>query len=252
MTDIDTLTPETIGKRIKDARDSAGLSRARLGDLTKISPRVIEKIEAGTQEASATRLRALCSALKIDPAEFLGTGKPASAQTAEGHDLLAFDPMDRASLILEEIDGLRSDGFEGSTRKAMALATMAKEALSHLEPEDLNRLARLRGLARHDTVDGLTILDLFNEAPCKGHEYCGFIEDRIVDTAVIGLDLYALDEAQAHALAEELADMDRLERPGLLSDWPEMDRLYPRIQPIIRRIVTAGKTLKHLTDDPAI
>lgn len=249
MTEFDTVTPETIGKRLKEARDAAGLSRARLGDITDISPRVIEKIEAGTQEASTTRLRSLCHALEIDPAEFLGTrDKPELPRDPAAPVLPNMAPLDRASLILEEIDGLRADGFEGATRKAMALAGMAKNAMAYLEPEELNRLARLRGLAKHQQVDGLDIVDLFDHDPRKAHAYCGALEDRIVDTAILGLDLFTLDEEEIEALADELAEMKALESPGFLGAWPELEELYPRMQPAARQVVTAGKPLQSLAD----
>jgi len=250
VTIMDTLEKNgamVIAARLREARDKQGLSRARVEALTGISARTIEKLEAGTQEPSATRLRKLCEVLEIDPGEFMGgADRPAlidpvtTPATAFTNDKEA-DPSERAALILESIDAMREDDFENSTRKAMAMAQDAKRVLAGMEPEELVRLARARGLHKNERPDAGSIADRYETDPCQGHAYCGSVEDRIIDTALLGLDLWGLDIDRLHDLAESLADQDKIPERGLFGSWGDHSKVVPMLRPFLWNMATANR-----------
>ncbi len=250
MSDVE-MTQEEIGKRLRAARDAAGLSRANLGEKTGISPKSIEKFEAGTQEVSVMRLRKICAVLKVDPeiiVEGMAENNPSADRTSELLPPFDVDPIDHAALILEAIDALREDGFEGSVRKALAMADDAKRALSELEPRDLAILAHQRGLTRTNALDGNTILDIFEGNPCDAHDYCSEVGGRIVDTAVIGLDLWSVDLGALKDIADRLSEEDRINEPSFFEGWGGYKKLTPKVRPFLWGMATAGKLPENFSE----
>ena len=56
-------TPETLGQRIREVREAAGLSRARLAPLVPCDPQTIYQVEMLGKEPSIAMLRRLAAAL---------------------------------------------------------------------------------------------------------------------------------------------------------------------------------------------
>lgn len=61
-----------IGKKIKELRNSKGLSQEELADLTQLSLRTIQRIENGETEGRGDSLKRLAQALSITPEELTG------------------------------------------------------------------------------------------------------------------------------------------------------------------------------------
>lgn len=242
MNDTSIATPEEIGSRIRETREEAGISRAGLGKMTGLSPKIILKIENAEQEATPSRLQSICQALSIDPAEFFGsTDVSPNVPARNSPPVLIADPFSTAANILEAIDQLREDGYEDGPRKALALADEAKRALSYLEPDALTDLARLRGVKRQPETDTSTVLGLFSTDPCEGQEICGHIEDRIVDTAVFGFDLWTVDIGAFSPIATQLVRDEKIEdRTGLFGGWNlNHQEMAPLVRPYIRRMAVS-------------
>ena len=56
MIDIDTLSPEAIGNRIKAARDERDITQKFLAEQIFISPSTMNKIENGSQDICLNKL----------------------------------------------------------------------------------------------------------------------------------------------------------------------------------------------------
>lgn len=64
-----------IGKKIKDARKTKGLSQEELADLAKINLRTIQRIETNQNEPRGKTLNLICDALEINAEDLLDYGK---------------------------------------------------------------------------------------------------------------------------------------------------------------------------------
>ena len=73
----------SIGERIKQRREERGLTRARVGDLCGVGENMVRGWEDGNLVTlGATKINALCAALRMMPDELLGWGK----DIAQGED----------------------------------------------------------------------------------------------------------------------------------------------------------------------
>ena len=231
-----------IGARLRQARDDAGFSRARLGQITGIGPRVIEKIETGTQEPSASRVRKLCEALNIEMAGLLGMDKAPTrpAPVPASVEIETVNPADLAADMLDKLDTMREEGFGETPRAAMAAVKEIKQVLETLDAPELLALAKERGLAANDLSDTGSIFSLFESDPCEGHAYCGSVEDRIIDTAILGADLWSIEVKRLHKVADGLVDLGQLKEPGFFDGWGEHKTLAPQLRPLLWQMATAG------------
>lgn len=241
----------TAATRLRDARELMGYSRAELAKRTGIPAKSIEKFEYGSQEPSISRLQALATALEVSPQWIMGEGDqvpvkgklPAWDNTTEAADVAPplprpeNEPVNENDLatevrvILDTLDDMRSEMFEGTRRRAMALADNAKNLMRNLEPDELLELADERGLHKCDGDNEESITALFADGPDKGQEYCGSIEDRILDTAILGVDLYAVDRDALVKVADDHEDEHDIERPAWLGlSWGEHSEFVPLIR----------------------
>lgn len=200
---------ETPAMRLRQARENLNLSRAELARRTGISPKVIEKFEYGSQEPSLSRIKSLSEALEVTTLWIMGEEETSFKQeeavvTMPGpkkESANENDPMAEVILYLEEIDDFRNKGFEGAKRGALALVGDLKSVLKYLEPEQLVKLASDRNLYQCEKETPEDIDEMFSANLSEGQEYCGSIEERIVDTALLGMDLYWLNIQALVALA---------------------------------------------------
>lgn len=68
-----------FGKRLKDLREAAELTQAKLADLSKMDPSAVAHIEAGRRKPSFHNIRRLAKALNITTDELLNQDKPIMA-----------------------------------------------------------------------------------------------------------------------------------------------------------------------------
>jgi transcriptional regulator with XRE-family HTH domain len=61
-----------FGRRLKAARKKAGLTQARLAELTGLDPVTISQIETGQREPGITRAARLAAALNVTLDELVG------------------------------------------------------------------------------------------------------------------------------------------------------------------------------------
>ena len=108
-TQLSEAVTMSLGSRLKQAREEAGLSRRKLADETGIPAKMIEKYEYGTAEPPLGRLKLLCQTLgipveelmeEVDPAETPGFPRRGSSR---GHSRgSSRDPLTEARRKVEE------------------------------------------------------------------------------------------------------------------------------------------------------
>ncbi len=255
VTSETAINPKVLGAHIREARESAGLSRAKLSKHTGIPHKAIEKFEYGTQEPSASRLVVLCRALELPIQELVGMdGENFPAPSAERPvrtvqesaepqpvAMPEVDPIDQVGRILDQLDTMRVGDFEGVVRRPLALAEDAARLLCNLEPDELVTTARERDLFRKALPTAREAEDGFEEKADQAEAQCVEIGNRIVDTAILGRDLFEIDLSALHKLADRLASERNLEEPPLFSGWGEHAVLVPKIRPILRQLAVTGR-----------
>lgn len=253
---------DTIGGRLRHARENLGLSRRALAERADVSDRTIEHYEAGTVEASVEKLSALARALDISLA-WLITGQeieavdptPSATPTIVPTPLAPAPVPDNASSfrgVLERLDELREEGFAQNPRQTAALIDEARHSARYCETLDLAAIAEDRDLAHveahmpeaveaprpgdpdpHDIwadVDGGTA----NEP----ERVCREIVERLIDTAIFGYDLYTVDMDRLAATAAEF----NISPEGFVrSGWRDHHEIVPAIRKKIREVSILGK-----------
>ncbi|HEY9080018.1 helix-turn-helix transcriptional regulator [Magnetovibrio sp.] len=248
MKEVIEGTEETAGMRLRKARDDKGLTRSQVFEQTNIPVRSLEKIEGGQQEPSLARVQTLCELYGV-AMEWVTNGGTAKAETSVQPETTSpkiapaneNDPVETLRGMLADLDDMREHAFENVQRGAMALSADIHDALKYLEPSDLLILAVERGLSEDESHNIDTFFDLFNDDADKAQAFCGNIEDRIVDTALIGIDLYAMEETKLEALADELG----VELPGNnFWEWwdaPDKMELIVALRPKLRAMSIVDK-----------
>lgn len=257
---IETEEPETgqgktVACRLRKARQEAGMSRQQLAEATDIPVKSIEKFEYGTMEPSFPRLRVLCKTLGVSrdwietgegvPSPVKETRPPANDRSGreEPDDAAEETAEETEKSLLAEIDDLRANGFESSPRRAMAVADEILTDLKKLEVADLFFLAAYRNLHKGDCFTHEEITNLFSEDPDKAQGYCGQIEERILDTAILGADLYAITHEALSELADRLTEEGHeIDAEGLFG-WKDHEALAPALRPVLRSLAFAGKAI---------
>ena len=192
--------PNSIGDRIKLARNDAGHTRKSLGEATKIPSSTLEKYERGDMDPNTARLTKICETLgvtvdwmmngdSVDQNEDASPSYKSANAELPSHDPTPAGPED----LLIEIDDLWHVGFKGSYRRVTALIEDTRQALRYLDADALLSLARERGLRECETMKPGFLEGLFSTDLEAAKSECGSIEERIIDTAVLGLDLYFVD-----------------------------------------------------------
>lgn len=113
------MTRKTIGSRIREARETTGLTQRELGAKVGLHTSYISLIERDSKRASVSALRRIADALEVAP-EWLETGHPTShyigafsrtamfEDEAQGDiDLLARHSGQNVRLTVETLSGRR-------------------------------------------------------------------------------------------------------------------------------------------------
>ncbi len=150
---------------------------------------------------------------------------------------------DGPAAIFDELDSMRADSFAGSQRRAMALMDELVRMLRFLEPEELLQVANDRDLFEDECEDQSSLLDfilqIFIDDPKEGQKYCGLVEERIVDTAILGVDLYAVEMEPLEELASEYGvEPEHVFLAG--GTWEGHAELVPAIRSKVREMVFSG------------
>ena len=229
---ISTDELSTFGARLRSERDKQGLSRPALSKLTDgtLSARVIDHLENGTTDATGPRVEVLSKALDVNR-NWLMFGEPVSGNqendnpvsAPDDHPVYPGDVPEKALMTLESapespkkalgalgvpdasrqyfdamrqalshIEQLREDGLEKHPRKLPKLLDKAVEIGQCLEQSDLKKLAEIRSVDIAGFSDDSLQEELFAE-----------ITLRLIDTALLGMDLYVLDMDTLEAYAEK-------------------------------------------------
>lgn len=261
MKELPDNEADTLATRLRDAREAQNLSRAEVSKRTGIPAKSIEKFEFGTQEPSVSRLLDLANVYGKNIGDLIGqeavtpandpappsvtddptrpnSGRPefAPAPTA-----IAKTVEEQVMDILDEIEELRTVDFRRSYRTAVALIEAYRRKVKFLEPDALLELADARGLYRGECPSAPGLFDLFTREPEKAEMYCGNVEERILDTAILGIDLFAIDRDALAAIADQMADeFENVEAPGLFWSWGDHKDIVPIIREAVRSIALAG------------
>jgi hypothetical protein len=91
-------------------------------------------------------------------------------------------------------------------------------------------------LYKGDCPSSSYIDDIFAVNPDDAQNFCGLIEERIVDTAILGVDLHAIERDALASLADRLSEeQDALERPAAFGfSWGKHTDFVPLIRPFLR------------------
>jgi len=256
--DIPTHEGMTVADRLKVIRDAAEMTRKEVAEATGIPYSSLEKYERGDMDPNTTRLKVLCEFFDVsyywmlngdDTPNVTATEETAETQpsakvaetsskastvdTSEGAEIAFLteetDPAEHIQGMLTDLDDMRADGFENIQRGATALVEDILTALKRFEPEELLIIANERDLyqCENDTVEG--ILDMFRENADKAQSYCGNIGERIIDTAIFGVDLYTLDLKPLVDIARELSEEHDFSSPKFFG-WGKHSDFMPLIR----------------------
>lgn len=255
LMDRPETVPEGLPERLRDAREQAGLSRAKLAARTGIPAKSIEKFERGEQEPSVSRLLTLSQALGLSFDALIGKEESQPVPGPPPRDLAPTpsamppaapvpaeepDEADPVAEIIEELDDLRADGFDTAPRRAMALVNELRRILKFAESDELLRIAEARGLYKSECPSPSGLWDIFRQEPTTAQEYCGLLEERIIDTAILGADLFAIEAGALRKLASKLDQEFDLTRPSFLS-WGEHEDFVPVIREPLRDLAFSGR-----------
>ena len=280
--DIPTSEGMTVADRLKTARTNAGLTHKALAEVTGIPFSSLQKFEYGIMEPTLSRLKTICEILNVS-FDWVLTGDDApniadNEGTAEnqlsesvsdnssenvsdnssenvseklsegvpdfGHGELPNEPSEIGiSTLLNMIDVLRVDNFENVYRRSMALVDQAKSKLKYLEPFELEKLAIERGLHKDDDQLPGFLESLFQDNPENAQKYCGNIEERILDTAILGIDLFMIEGIPLIKLAEQY-DIEPPETWMLVPEWGEHEEFVPLMRPTFRMLALSGKAIE--------
>lgn len=110
---------KAIGRRLKQARDEAGLSQRQLAKQTTMTAAYISRLEAGARTPTVDALRAFAVPLNVDPG-WLETGTASTPYAPPPMAvLLAQQALDRAQTWLDDarkhVDELTSPNERSTT-----------------------------------------------------------------------------------------------------------------------------------------
>lgn len=143
--------PIEVGRRLKQARENAGLSQRQLS-FPGCSPAYISRIEAGDRIPSLQLLREMGRRLGVSE-DYLATGTERHDENAallEAEISLRLDEPERAGQLYTEA----LERATTSDERALALVGLGQVAYRKSKPrEAISRLEEARAVARADLVD---------------------------------------------------------------------------------------------------
>ena len=221
--------PAAVGRRLKEARQRAGLSQRQLA-FTGCTPAYISRIEAGDRIPSLQLLKELGARLGVS-ASYLATGAETADEAPERTALvdaevaLRLDDSDAASAIYEGLLGestdksYRSQALEGlgllafragEPQRAIALL---QEAIAEVDDQAADRPALASALARSYALTGrlaesIAVLEAcverYEDDPVQFVRFAGLLGAALTDNGDYG----AAERVLAKALrrGQEIAD----------------------------------------------
>ncbi len=245
--DQDDTTTSLLAERIRKARADAGLSRQALSQATGIPARSIERFEAGEQEVSVQRLKAISAAVG-KPVPWFYDGEavddtpspiPSRAPERGSPNRPRSEELDLNGILtlLDELDSSRAAQFDGSRRRADALRRLVEDQLRYLEPAELLDVAIVRGINPKRLPRSRELDETLEKDFRLGQVLCSAIGARIIDTAIIGSDLMSIDR---QTLVKTAADHG-VEADGFFG-WTSCSALTTRIRPVIIETALAGRS----------
>src|SRR5260370_36151084 len=91
---------KAFGRKVREARDRAGLTRAQLGDLTGLVPSYIFEIENEGANVTLRTLAKLAESLRLGPRDLLPESEHDALSSSAVAELIA--ALDRAAAILSQ------------------------------------------------------------------------------------------------------------------------------------------------------
>lgn len=226
---------DTLAQKLRKARDVTGMSRAKVEEEIKVPSRTLEKYEYGSLEPPLGRLKDLCELYGVPLGLMIGIegkpeksgnskksgegetpkGIPHEAETLEGEDpgiMIASDePKGSVLQTLEMIDGCRQMGLAKHRRRVKAVSKFFMNLADHLEFDQLFQLAIDRGVYDEEILTDVGYHELYDESPEKAEAGCRELALRILDTALFGVDLYAIERDALVELAGQLSADEAIE-----------------------------------------
>jgi transcriptional regulator with XRE-family HTH domain len=228
-----------LPERLKTAREASRYSRAQVAQQTSIPPKSIEKFESGDQEPSVSRLLSLATLYGTTVEYLLGT---ANASASSLSTIQPTQPPsqtensdDPVRILLDELDEYRLAEFKDATRRGVVAVAELRTALGSLEPEDLITLARERELYSPTTPALQQLRNLFVSHFENAQTACNKLEERIIDTSVIGIDLHSVSLESLASLAERL----EVKNPDW-GRWKKHDVIVPLLRPQLYTLAFTG------------
>jgi len=266
--DIPNHEGMTVADRIKAARQDAEFTRKALADTTGIPASTLEKYERGDMDPNTTRLQTMCDHLGVsvnwvlngdDAYEVSESVKPVreiqsstkvaettkTAETQSSANVAVTstevpqiasqanenDPLEHARWMLSDLDDMGGDDFNGTQRGAMALVNEIQVTLKHLEPDDLLFLTKEHDLHQdEENLDTSGILELFANDHDEGEAYCESITDRILDTCILGIDLFRIERGPLVDIANAMEEEHGIESTKFFG-WGKHSDFVPLIRP---------------------
>lgn len=241
---------DTLGKRLKHARETLRLTRKQLAAMTDIGYKTIENYEYEKADAKTSVVDGLAEALGVSGAILQYGPLPGveASQAVPKDDEASAMPVtsvptriENTQKLLAEIEELRHDGFANAPRLSIALIGDLHNSFRYLEVEEIIEASLNAGLDDLDDLETYTPASLIPEVP-QSIDILFFASDeteekldalevvveRLIDTAVIGIDLHELSFDQLEKIAEEQG----LSRPFM--GWKKADQISSALRPILR------------------
>lgn len=266
-----TAENDNLATRLRTARDAKKLTRKQVAEETGIPEKSIEKFENGSQDPTVPRLISLAGLYDI-PASVLMGEEPISHsfdtdrnedkgnaprelmendQTDEGAtpavnvndiDAPIVSPTsvpETVESILSDLNQMREVGFVDGKNAALELIGKVRQMTSVMEPVELDDLASKVGLFCEEPDDGFGLLSLVDDDPTGADLiFKGNIADRMIDTSLLGTDLYGIDEDDLIHIGTELAEQELIDEPFF---WGDHEKFVPILRPHFWKMAMMGK-----------
>lgn len=249
---LNTNEPESLGERLRFSRDLAKLSRRELAETTGMSARTIEHYENGTTDATYQKLCQLSDALGVEITWLVSGGETNETEFGDTSDDGALEdnapPPEttpgtaQLMTFLETLVNLREAGFEKRQRKATAIMQDIHSAAKYIEPAELAWLASQREVFIVKDYSPEVFSDLIHSTTNR-HDVetlCIEIADRLIDHALLGVDLFKVKLKDLAALAENW----EIEPNRILAfSWRGYEEIVPALRSKLRKQALSGRPI---------
>jgi len=242
---------QTAASRLREAREKLGMSRSALAEKVGISAKIIEHYENGNSEPPITRLKNLAEALGVATGYILyGKAEPLTEHALKpktGKPNVEDNDLSRFEGALDRLTELRENWADGYERKLEALLEETLRLSKFLSFDELWALGISRGFDHDATADQHSELlefiatatdeDEIQEAKSRIEAIIEEVTNRLIDTAIIGEDLYKLDEEALKSFAAE----HEISAQGLGLYWSGVEELVAQLRQTIRYLSVRGE-----------